>query len=203
MAEKVSIDSIYKIYNNILTPQECKDIIDIFPTLDIKPAGIYGDKDVDKQTGRVDHTQRKGKVAFAISSEIPHWSKILSAINHFNLTQGLNLNGMFDIQLAKYEAGDHFIKHQDTSAKQFSRMADGDNTRKISASVQLSPEEDYTGGEFVMMTEKTNEGSNGHVVSKDVGTMVLFPSYCEHMVSEIKSGTRYSLVIWAKGPYWR
>jgi len=203
MARQLSIESIYKTYTNILTPQECKDIIDIFPRLKVEPAGVYGDKDVDDRTGRVDNTQRKGKVAFTRSSEIPHWSKILSVINHFNLTQCLNLNGQFDIQLAKYEAGDHFIKHQDTSAKQFSRMADGDDTRKISASVQLSPEEDYTGGEFVMMSEKTSKGSNGEIVSKSIGTMVVFPSYCEHMVQEIKSGTRYSLVIWAKGPYWR
>ena len=48
MARKLSIESIYKTYTNILTPQECKDIIDIFPRLKVEPAGVYGDKDVDQ-----------------------------------------------------------------------------------------------------------------------------------------------------------
>lgn len=200
---KVSIESIYKVYKDILTPKECQDIIDLFPTLKTMPASVYGDSDLKDSTFKVEPENRSGVVAFVLQKELPHWGKIRSAINHFNETQLLNLNGEYEIQLAKYEAGDHFTRHQDTSAKQFSRMHDGERTRKISASVQLSSEKDYTGGDFVFFTEKNKEGSKADVVSKDPGTMVVFPSYCEHMVTKVESGTRYSLVIWALGPYWR
>ena len=32
-----------------------------------------------------------------------------------------------------------------------------------------------------------------------IGTMILFPSYVLHRVSEVTKGTRYSLVGWAHG----
>ena len=200
---KVSIESIYKVYTNILTPQECQDIIDLFPTLETMPASVYGDSDLKDSTFKVEPKNRSGVIAFTKFTDLPHWGKMLRTINHFNETQLLNLNGEYEVQLAKYEVGDHFTKHQDTSAKQFSRMHDGERTRKISASVQLSSEKDYTGGDFVFFTEKSKEGSKAELVDKKPGTMVIFPSYCEHMVSKIESGTRYSLVLWALGPYWR
>ena len=35
------------------------------------------------------------------------------------------------------------------------------------------------------------------------GSIIVFPSYQLHQVTEITEGTRYSLVCWAEGPRWR
>ena len=73
--------------------------------------------------------------------------------------------------------------------------------RKISYSILLNPGE-YEGGEFVSKIGRKNvafEGT-GNSPSEDLtGTMILFPSYVLHRISEVTKGTRYSLVGWAHG----
>ena len=73
--------------------------------------------------------------------------------------------------------------------------------RKLSYSILLNPGE-YEGGEFVSKIGRKNvafEGT-GNSPSEDLtGTMILFPSYVLHRISEVTKGTRYSLVGWAHG----
>ncbi len=69
--------------------------------------------------------------------------------------------------------------------------------RKLSICIQLSNPDDYTGGEFEF---KTLENPTGY---KTQGSILVFPSYNEHQITEITSGTRYSLVGWMEGPRWR
>jgi len=40
-------------------------------------------------------------------------------------------------------------------------------------------------------------------MSRDLGTMVIFPSYVPHRVVPVTSGTRKALVVWAAGPAFR
>ena len=61
----------------------------------------------------------------------------------------------------------------------------------LSASVQLSAPEDYTGGELEL-------AGLGHAAA-DQGAMVIFPSYMLHKVHPVRSGTRLSLVMWFLG----
>lgn len=71
--------------------------------------------------------------------------------------------------------------------------------RKLSISVQLSNPESYIGGKFEF----------GEVESPDPeefgkqGSILIFPSYLRHRVTEVTEGTRYSLVSWVRGPRWR
>lgn len=198
------VEVIYREESEFLTPKECQDIIDIWPTLIVEEAKVYTDAELnDEVPGHNDFKFRSGMTGFCLPFQVPHWTKILHFLNKYNLEQCINLNGSFEVQLSKYEVGDRFRKHQDVSVKQWSRMMELNNTRKISGSIQLSAPEDYTGGEFVFLTEKTKEGSKGINMDTKQGTIFCFPSYCEHAVEEIKSGTRYSLVFWAKGPFWK
>tara|TARA_R110000822_G_scaffold307497_2_gene434626 strand:- start:2911 stop:3474 length:564 start_codon:yes stop_codon:yes gene_type:complete len=68
--------------------------------------------------------------------------------------------------------------------------------RKVSMSLILSDEKDYTGGQFMFDINKEK------VECKEVreqGSIVVFPSYTQHMVKPITKGTRYSLVLWMRG----
>ena len=92
-------------------------------------------------------------------------------------------------ELKRYTKNDFFGKHIDNY---YSLTIDLD--RKLTISVQLSNDDEYEGGEFNVMGTK-------HKLKK--GSVISFPSYFPHQVESISSGTRWSLIGWAWGPYWK
>lgn len=92
-------------------------------------------------------------------------------------------------ELKQYKMGNFFTKHTDNY---FNLTEEID--RKITISVQLTDDTEYVGGDLVVNTQRA---------SKKKGSIVAFPSYMMHQVTPIASGTRWSLVTWAWGPYWK
>ncbi|MDH3538313.1 MAG: 2OG-Fe(II) oxygenase [Gammaproteobacteria bacterium] len=97
-----------------------------------------------------------------------------------------SIYGMDKIQIIRYEPGCFFNEHCDLGSAHAAN-------RKISLLVQLSPPEDYVGGDIVL--------AGGITVPKTRGGGCVFPAWVPHRVEEITSGTRYSLAAWAKGTY--
>jgi PKHD-type hydroxylase len=69
--------------------------------------------------------------------------------------------------------------------------------RKLSVSVQLSDPADYVGGDLVFYRNTLSECT---VAPKEIGTVIVFPSFVIHEVKKITAGTRQSLVTWVNGP---
>jgi len=69
--------------------------------------------------------------------------------------------------------------------------------RKLSVSVQLSDPADYAGGDLVFYRNTLSECT---VAPKELGTVIVFPSFVIHEVKKITAGTRRSLVTWVNGP---
>lgn len=67
--------------------------------------------------------------------------------------------------------------------------------RKLTVVVQLSSHEDYEGGDLVLDTNTENFFS----ASRELGSVIVFPSFVRHQVTPVTKGTRYSLVAWASG----
>ena len=67
--------------------------------------------------------------------------------------------------------------------------------RKLSFSIQLSDPSEYEGGELVIVI-----GKDEIIASKDIGTIIFFPSTITHEVKPVTSGLRRSLVGWVYGP---
>lgn len=70
--------------------------------------------------------------------------------------------------------------------------------RKLSFSLQLSGEEEYTGGDLEFMDLDTPLQA-----SKSKGLIVAFPSYKAHRVTTVHTGVRRVLVAFAVGPNFR
>jgi PKHD-type hydroxylase len=70
--------------------------------------------------------------------------------------------------------------------------------RKISISIQLSPPEDYDGGDLELMY-----GVPPLRFDKTRGALIAFPSFMLHRVTPVTRGTRWSLVAWILGARWR
>jgi hypothetical protein len=103
--------------------------------------------------------------------------------------------------ILKYEAGDYNCLHQDLY---------GDLVFPLQLTVLLSaPEDDFTGGEFLLVEQRPRAQSKGEVVPLREGEAVIFPVHhrpvegtrgpyrvtMRHGVSRIRSGRRFTLGI--------
>jgi PKHD-type hydroxylase len=111
----------------------------------------------------------------------------------FDIYRGLN-----DIQFTEYQGTNkgRYEWHHDvwwTNPKP--------HDRKLSIVIQLSPPESYVGGEF----EFSIAGADLTKMQdfKMQGSVLVFPSFFNHRVTQLTAGTRYSLVSWIEGPKFR
>ena len=105
---------------------------------------------------------------------------------------GFDIDYLPHSQYGEYTEGSFYNWHHDIDWK-----ADSAYDRKLSIVIQLSDENEYEGGNFEFKEMGTPEGIRAQ------GSVLVFPSYLVHRVSEITKGTRRSLVNWIEGPRWR
>jgi len=109
------------------------------------------------------------------------------------------------IQFTKYKKNQHYYWHNDfNGAKNLSNLKSHGKIRKLSLVVSLSDPKDYEGGDFKFQFRNLEDPTIEQKVPQLIprGSVVVFPSYIWHKVEPITEGTRYSLVMWARGwPY--
>lgn len=91
------------------------------------------------------------------------------------------------LQHSTYEPGGALGYHTDLGE-------DGGRFRKLSFTIQISEEDGYSGGE--LMFPSIERGSP----PKKIGTVIVFPAFLVHEVTEIQVGIRESLAGWVCGP---
>ena len=109
---------------------------------------------------------------------------------------GFNLgNRVNDIQYTKYYGSDQgfYNWHIDTFFHGNSKAFD----RKLSVVIQLTDPDEYEGGDFKF--ESHLEVPDPTELRKK-GTVLVFPSYTQHMVEPVTKGERRSIVSWIEGP---
>ena len=110
---------------------------------------------------------------------------------------GFDINYLKNIQFTTYNASDSgkYDWHHDTFWGN-----DSSYDRKLSVVIQLSDPEEYDGGLFEV--DNQYEQPNAEDLSAK-GTVLVFPSFIPHRVTELTSGVRKSLVAWIEGPKFR
>jgi PKHD-type hydroxylase len=106
---------------------------------------------------------------------------------------GFDLTCVDDVLLLEYSADDagHYDWHADFVARPI--------CRKLSLCIQLSPPDDYEGGQLELMLSQTNR----IVALRERGCGLMFPSWQLHRVTPVARGVRRSLVTWLSGPEFR
>jgi len=172
-------------WRRIFSKDECQRIIDIGEALGMKPSKVGGGED-----GSLDLKQRNSYHSWIDWTEEFDW--VYKALaerieDHNKRFFGFHINGFKEaIQITRYTEGCFYNWHQDSGmTNQF---------RKLTMVVNLSSAEDYEGGELELF------GGDGGIMSKELGNMVMFPSYEQHRARKVTRGTRYSLVAWIHGP---
>lgn len=109
---------------------------------------------------------------------------------------GFDVENVGGIQFTEYgtEYGGKYDWHHDVDWQ-----SDAAFDRKISVVLQLSDGKYYEGCDF-QFDEVQNPDPDA---LRAKGTIICFPSYLRHRVTEITKGSRYSLVAWFEGPRWR
>jgi PKHD-type hydroxylase len=117
------------------------------------------------------------------------------------------------VQYTRYSVGDHYNWHidgnqdQHAARKLVAQVAPPiplnvtpfpkfqGTVRKLSATVNLSHPEDYTGGQLELRCYDQLHMFN----DAPRGSIVVFPSFMEHRVTPIESGERHAAVMWYNG----
>lgn len=113
-------------------------------------------------------------------------------IKQYSRETGIQFTAIEELAVMEYGENDGYAMHADFS------VFDTGPVRKISLVVQLSEPDEYDGGELVM-----HDDGRRLALPKGKGIGIMFPSWMQHEVQPVTSGTRLSLVAWAYGDGWR
>jgi len=112
-------------------------------------------------------------------------------------------------QFTIYEKGHYYGWHTDQGGdllKHSSKNING-KTRKLSLTLQLTDKTEYEGGNFQFKWILDTKKSLLNIITiddaKDIGTIIIFPSFIHHQVLPITKGKRESLVNWSVGKEFR
>ena len=97
---------------------------------------------------------------------------------------GTNIDFVEPYNIKKYSFGNFYDYHTD----HFTSKLD----RRLSMVVQLSNSNDYGGGDLQVIDKS---------VTREIGSVIIFPSYYRHKVSQVGFGERWVLIGWAWGYY--
>jgi PKHD-type hydroxylase len=132
----------------------------------------------------------------------------VSQANEYNFKYDIETVDSSRVQYTVYEEGMFYGWHCDENISGNSSIQHPgvlthavplkEYSRKLSFSLQLSDESEYTGGDLQIL-------GNRKLITmpKEIGSIIIFDSRLTHRVTKVKSGVRKSLVGWVLGPRWR
>ena len=169
--------------------------------LDKVDENIFIKSKVNPQDSKIKYSIRKSQHCWIPST---HW---IGGFLWYYIRMANKDNFLYDIsdiendliQYTQYNKGDYYNWHTDMDIGDINEP--DQLVRKLSFTLQLTNEDEYTGGnlEFADFDDSTYKFS----VPKSRGTVIVFDSRTPHRVTPIESGIRKSLVGWVVGKRWR
>jgi len=190
----------YFYFNKAIPIETCKEILKVGRKKIIKRGDTF--KGMDK-------TKRNCKIGWINDKWI--YDIINPFIHTANKHAGWNFQWDWNetSQFTIYEKGHYYGWHsdQDSDAIKHKNKNLNGKTRKLSLTLQLTDRSEYTGGDFQFKWININKKNLLNMVTiddaKDIGTIIVFPSFIYHQVLPITRGKRESLVNWSVGKEFR
>lgn len=183
-------------YKSYFTPETCNYILQE----GLKLPCENGQLGVDGESTLQNH--RKSRVRF-IQKTDPTFSFLFDAMWKMAIQAndewfGFHISKMDYIQLAEYDSSyqGEYKEHHDV----FWMNNDPYYHRKLTAVVQLTDPNTYTGGDLQIVNPSVEPNVDE---VRQQGTAFFFPSFLPHRATAVTTGTRYSLACWFDGPKWR
>ena len=206
----MNLDYYYWWFKSAIPPRICDNIVKygLMHKDDMGITGGYGQsRNIEKHPlnkKEVKNLKKKRDSSIVWMSDRWIYRVIQPYINQAN--QSANWNFTWDwsesCQFTKYKPGQYYGWHCDSWKGAYKEEGPTkDKIRKLSVTVSLSDEKDYTGGEleFQFRNEDNPKLTKECREILPKGSVVVFPSFVWHRVKPIKKGTRYSLVLWNLG----
>lgn len=181
----------WQMWKGALTPEACQLIID--EGLKLPPIeGVIGHGGAAKLD--------KGFRTSIVRWVPPSWKELRERLDYYvryanTMAFGFDLWQIREVQFTEYDADElgHYDWHEDLSWKSTMNYH-----RKLSIVVQLSDPTEYEGGNLELAHEPPNQDE-----LRQRGTVIVFPCFHRHRVSNVTKGKRFSLVAWMDGPKFR
>ena len=169
--------------------------------LDKVDENIFIKSKVNPQDSKIKYSIRKSQHCWIPST---HW---IGGFLWYYIRMANKDNFLYDIsdiendliQYTQYNKGDYYNWHTDMDIGDINEP--DQLVRKLSFTLQLTNEDEYTGGNLEFAD--FDESSYRFLGPKSRGTMIVFDSRTPHRVTPIESGIRKSLVGWVVGKRWR
>ena len=203
----MQLENYYYWFKEAVPSHLCDDIVRYAKSIQDQMAvtGGLGDRKLNKK--EIQDLKKKRDSDIVWLSERWIYNAIHPYIHQANSDAKWNFQWDFSeqCQFTQYKKGQYYDWHCDSWEKSYeapNTQSDGKN-RKLSVTLSLSDDKDYTGGEleFDMRNTDPDKKPNTHVLKeiRSKGSLVVFPSDVWHRVKPVKRGVRHSLVIWNVG----
>ena len=184
-------------YETRLPENLIKDILDNLNKID---ESVFIDSEVDIYNPSVKDI-RKSKHCWIPTT---HW---IGGFTWHYVMKANRKNFLYDIshieqdviQYTHYNKGDYYNWHTDQDLRVIEKPKE--LVRKLSFTLQLSDENEYTGGNLEFAD--FDNSKNKFIAPRTRGCLIVFDSRVPHRVCPVKSGLRKSLVGWVMGKRWR
>ena len=206
----MNLSNYYWWFKSVIPPRICDDIVNYGLKHQDGMAitgGLGRDRDLKKQPlNKKEFKDLKKKRDSNIVWMNDRWiyKEIHPYINQANKSAGWNFNWDWSegCQFTKYKSGQYYDWHCDSWEGVYEQEGPTKGKiRKLSVTVSLSDEKDYSGGELEFQF-RNRDNPKINTVCKEIfpkGSLVVFPSFVWHRVKPVKKGVRYSLVLWNLG----
>ena len=201
----------YFYFKKAVSPKTCSKILKACRKKIIKEGSLIKENKRAEKDNRIyirpeeDNRARNCMIAWLNETWIYN---ILNPFIH-EANKKASWNFQFDwnesLQFTIYTKGGYYNWHTDQAdhpIKNKNKNLNG-KTRKLSLTLQLTDRTKYEGGDFQFMwLDETKKNLLRQITvddAKDIGTIIIFPSFMYHQVLPITKGKRESLVNWSIG----
>jgi len=206
----MNLQYYYWFFKSAIPPRICDDIVryGLQHKDDMAITGGLGrGRDLQKQPlnkKEIKDLKKKRDSSIVWMNDRWIYKEIQPYIRQANKSAGWNFTWDWSesCQFTKYKPGQYYDWHCDSWEIPYKEKGPIEGKiRKLSVTVSLSDEKDYSGGEleFQFRNGDNPKVSNvcKHILPK--GSLVVFPSFVWHRVKPVTTGIRYSLVVWNLG----
>ena len=203
----MQLKNYYWYFKKAVPERICNDIVRYAKSIKDKMA-VTGDSGDPETLDEIKDLKKKRDSNVVWLNEPWIYKEIHPYIHRANKNAGWNFQWdcSEQCQFTKYNKGQYYNWHRDGWGESYNDPKNPNQykkIRKLSVTLSLSDEKDYEGGELEFDFGHTDPSKERithkctEILSK--GSLVVFPSFIWHRVCPVKSGTRYSLVIWSLG----
>jgi len=180
-------ETTYSFAKNLLNKNQ---IIELINTIN---ANLVNNTKDQLATGAIKNSQVKFTKFGAVHKHLAPFVDFCLTVNNINFGFDLyQLTSQKIINFNTYKEGEEYSWHIDASSR--SPISDIKLTCLLNLSV-----ESYVGGELILFKGKEIECKEFN----QPGSAIVFPSFTNHKVNKLESGSRNTLAIWMSGPKFR